>query len=65
MFIAEERLLAVIDWEIWSVGDPRTDLAWLLMHADPVHRFRETRDESNQEAGRGMRALEELNKYLQ
>jgi aminoglycoside phosphotransferase (APT) family kinase protein len=22
---------AVIDWEIWSVGDPRTDLAWMMM----------------------------------
>ena len=26
---------AVIDWEIWSAGDPRTDLAWLMMWASP------------------------------
>jgi aminoglycoside phosphotransferase (APT) family kinase protein len=28
---------AVIDWEIWSVGDPRGDLAWVLMAMDPQH----------------------------
>jgi aminoglycoside phosphotransferase (APT) family kinase protein len=26
---------AVIDWEIWSVGDPRTDVGWFLVNADP------------------------------
>jgi len=26
---------AVIDWEIWSVGDPRIDLGWFLVNADP------------------------------
>lgn len=25
---------AVIDWEIWSVGDPRVDLGWFLINAD-------------------------------
>jgi aminoglycoside phosphotransferase (APT) family kinase protein len=25
---------AVIDWEIWSVGDPRIDLAWLTYFTD-------------------------------
>ncbi len=29
------RVTAVIDWEIWSVGDPRTDLGWFLANADP------------------------------
>lgn len=24
----------VIDWEIWSVGDPRVDLGWLLLFCD-------------------------------
>jgi aminoglycoside phosphotransferase (APT) family kinase protein len=28
------RVQAVIDWEIWSVSDPRIDLAWFLMLAD-------------------------------
>ena len=28
------RLNAVIDWEIWSVGDPRIDLAWLTYFTD-------------------------------
>ena len=26
---------AVIDWEIWTVGDPRVDLGWFLANADP------------------------------
>jgi streptomycin 6-kinase len=25
----------VIDWEIWSVGDPRVDLGWLALFCDP------------------------------
>jgi aminoglycoside phosphotransferase (APT) family kinase protein len=28
---------AVIDWEIWSIGDPRTDLAWFRLMADRRH----------------------------
>ncbi|WP_207634256.1 phosphotransferase [Candidatus Frankia alpina] len=32
MLFSGATLEAVIDWEIWSVGDPRSDLAWLLMH---------------------------------
>lgn len=32
------EVAAVIDWEIWSRGDPRLDLAWFLLTADPqVH----------------------------
>jgi aminoglycoside phosphotransferase (APT) family kinase protein len=30
------RPSAVIDWEIWAVGDPRTDLAWFLTICDPT-----------------------------
>ncbi|HEY4331251.1 MAG TPA: phosphotransferase family protein [Ilumatobacteraceae bacterium] len=26
---------AVIDWELWSVADPRIDLAWYRLNADP------------------------------
>ncbi len=29
-----DRLTAVIDWEIWSVGDPRVDLSWLTFFCD-------------------------------
>jgi len=29
-----DRINAVIDWEIWSVGDPRIDLAWLTFFTD-------------------------------
>ncbi|MCX5251069.1 phosphotransferase family protein [Streptomyces sp. NBC_00201] len=29
-----ECAVAVVDWEIWSVGDPRIDLGWFLLFAD-------------------------------
>jgi len=29
-------ITAVIDWEIWSVGDPRVDVGWFLVNADPA-----------------------------
>lgn len=29
-----DRVNAVIDWEIWSVGDPRVDLAWMSYFLD-------------------------------
>lgn len=60
MLFDGDRLSAVIDWEIWSVGDPRTDLAWLLMHTDPAHRFVETADAANVRAAAGMPTREEL-----
>jgi aminoglycoside phosphotransferase (APT) family kinase protein len=44
------ELTAVIDWEIWSIGDPRTDLAWLMAYTDPVQRFHVARDAANQAA---------------
>jgi aminoglycoside phosphotransferase (APT) family kinase protein len=31
----DEIVKAVIDWEIWSVGDPRVDLAWMLVFSAP------------------------------
>lgn len=34
---------AVIDWEIWSVGDPRVDVGWFLVNADPATYERGTR----------------------
>jgi aminoglycoside phosphotransferase (APT) family kinase protein len=30
-----DRINAVIDWEIWSIGDPRIDAGWFLINADP------------------------------
>lgn len=30
------RLTAVIDWEIWSISDPRVDLSWLTYLTDEV-----------------------------
>ncbi|OBF53621.1 acyl-CoA dehydrogenase [Mycobacterium sp. 852002-50816_SCH5313054-b] len=29
------RIAAVIDWEIWSIGDPRIDAGWFLINCDP------------------------------
>jgi aminoglycoside phosphotransferase (APT) family kinase protein len=33
MQCAGPEVRAVLDWEIWSVGDARTDLAWMMMWA--------------------------------
>jgi aminoglycoside phosphotransferase (APT) family kinase protein len=30
-------LNVVIDWEIWSVGDPRVDLGWMALFCDPAN----------------------------
>ena len=38
-----DRIAAVVDWEIWSVGDPRVDVGWFLMNADPGTYRRATR----------------------
>ncbi|WP_211268559.1 phosphotransferase family protein [Actinoplanes subtropicus] len=32
-----ERAAAVVDWEIWSAGDPRTDMGWFLLFHDHRH----------------------------
>ena len=34
---------SIIDWELWAIGDPRFDLAWLRMNADPGIYRRTTR----------------------
>lgn len=60
MIFEGSSLKAVIDWEIWSVGDPRLDLAWLLMHTDPAHRFAEERPAADEAAGSGMPTRESL-----
>ncbi len=36
-------IAAVVDWEIWSIGDPRVDLGWFLLNADPTTYRRPTR----------------------
>jgi aminoglycoside phosphotransferase (APT) family kinase protein len=36
-------ITAVIDWEIWTVGDPRIDVGWFLVNADPATYRRDTR----------------------
>jgi aminoglycoside phosphotransferase (APT) family kinase protein len=53
-------LEAVIDWEIWSVGDPRSDLAWLLMHVRPAQVFHEQRPPADRAAGALMPSMAEL-----
>jgi aminoglycoside phosphotransferase (APT) family kinase protein len=55
-----ERLAAIIDWEIWSVGDPRTDLAWLMAFTDPVQQRAAQRDVLNQAAADAMPSSADL-----
>jgi aminoglycoside phosphotransferase (APT) family kinase protein len=43
MLAAQDRITAVIDWEIWSIGDPRVDAGWFLINADPQTYRRATR----------------------
>ena len=47
---AGDDLRAIIDWELWSIGDPRTDLAWLVVFADPVIERTAVRDTANETA---------------
>jgi aminoglycoside phosphotransferase (APT) family kinase protein len=60
MLFEGPRLSAVIDWEIWSVGDPRSDLAWLLMHLAPAHVFHEHRSEADRAAGSDLPSPEQV-----
>jgi aminoglycoside phosphotransferase (APT) family kinase protein len=55
-----ERAAGIIDWEIWSVGDPRTDLAWLMVFTDPVQQRVAQRDGPNQAAADAMPSRGEL-----
>jgi len=43
MLASGDTITAVIDWEIWTVGDPRVDLGWFLVNADPDTYRRPTR----------------------
>jgi aminoglycoside phosphotransferase (APT) family kinase protein len=60
MLFEEADLAAVIDWEIWSVGDPRSDLAWLLMHLAPAHVFHEDRTPADVAAAARLPTRQEL-----
>jgi aminoglycoside phosphotransferase (APT) family kinase protein len=63
---AGDRLAAIIDWEIWSLGDPRHDLAWLMVFTDPVQQRVQRRDAANQAAADAMPAAQDLlSEYLQ
>jgi aminoglycoside phosphotransferase (APT) family kinase protein len=37
------EVTAVVDWEIWTIGDPRVDVGWFLANADPNTYGRPTR----------------------
>jgi aminoglycoside phosphotransferase (APT) family kinase protein len=43
LLVEQSRVTAVIDWEIWSVGDPRVDVGWFLINCDPRTYRRPTR----------------------
>lgn len=42
LLATDDRITSVIDWEIWSVGDPRVDAGWFLINADAATYRRET-----------------------
>ena len=51
------RLTAVIDWEIWSVGDPRVDLTWMSFFCDDAgHPSRASERPSGMPSSAEMRA---------
>jgi len=43
LLAAGAEIAAVIDWELWSIGDPRVDVGWFLLNADPDAYRRSTR----------------------
>lgn len=43
LLAVDDRITAVIDWEIWSIGDPRVDAGWFLINCDPRTYRRSTR----------------------
>jgi len=43
LLAVDDRITAVIDWEIWSIGDPRVDAGWFLINCDPGTYRRSTR----------------------
>jgi len=43
LLAAGPDIAAVVDWEIWTVGDPRVDVGWFLVNADPDTYRRATR----------------------
>jgi aminoglycoside phosphotransferase (APT) family kinase protein len=60
MLFVGSRLTGVIDWEIWSLGDPRSDVAWLLMHTAPAHVMHEDRSQADLAAGSALPSANEL-----
>ena len=35
LLAAGARINAIVDWEIWSIGDARIDAGWFLINCDP------------------------------
>lgn len=60
MLFVDATLHAVIDWELGGVGDPRWDLAWLLMHTRPPYRFHPERPAADEAAGSVVPTPDEL-----
>lgn len=42
LLAVDARITAVVDWEIWSIGDPRIDVGWFLLNGDPDTYRRQT-----------------------
>jgi aminoglycoside phosphotransferase (APT) family kinase protein len=43
MLTVGPRIAAIVDWEIWAIGDPGVDLGWFLVNAEPATYQRPTR----------------------
>lgn len=44
MLASDGRIEAVIDWEIWTIGDPRLDVSWYLLNCDRASQHTAVRD---------------------
>lgn len=44
LLTTDTKIVAVVDWEIWSLGDPRCDVAWFLLWARDARLAHAVRD---------------------
>ena len=57
LFYTDERLVAVLDWELWGVGAMLTDLGWILLFADDAAWAHEGRGPSRLPAPAQLQAM--------
>ena len=57
LFYTDERLVAIVDWELWGVGAVLTDLGWILLFADDAAWAHEGRGPSRLPAPAALQAM--------